>query len=91
VFSVSLFGGLVSSASATASVAKLASQGKISPAVAGIATVLTSVSSAFVSLPVVHQVTRDKALVRRLAFHTFAAIFTGLVLMALVEWFFAYL
>ncbi len=91
VLSVSFFGGFVSSASATASVAKLASQGKISPALAGIATVLTSVSSALVNLPVVHQVTHDKALVRRLAFHTFAAIFTGLVMMAFVEWFFSYL
>jgi uncharacterized membrane protein (DUF4010 family) len=91
VLSVSFFGGLVSSASATASVAKLASQGKISPSIAGFATVLTSVSSALVHLPIVSQVTHDKALVRKLAFHTLAAIFSGLVLMALVEWLFAYI
>jgi uncharacterized membrane protein (DUF4010 family) len=90
VLSVSFFGGFVSSASATASVAKLASQGKISPAIAGIATVATSVSSAFVNLPLVQQITRDKVLTRKLAFHTFSAIFSGLVLMALVEWLFSY-
>lgn len=90
VLAVSFLGGFVSSASATASAAKLASQGKISPAIAGISVVLTSVSSAFVNLPLVHQITHDRALVRRLAFHTFAAIFTGLVLMAIVEWTFSY-
>ncbi len=90
VLSVSFFGGFVSSASATASAAKLASQGKISPAIAGLATVLTSVSSAFVNLPLVHQITHDKVLVRKLAIHTIAAIMTGLLLMAVVEYTLSY-
>ena len=91
VLSISFLGGFVSSASATASAAKLASQGKITPAIAGIATVLTSVSSAFVNLPLVHQITGDKVLVRKLAVSTVACIFSGLLLMAIVEWFFSYI
>jgi uncharacterized membrane protein (DUF4010 family) len=91
VLTVSFFGGFVSSASATASAAKLASQGKISPAIAGIATVLTSVSSAFVNLPLVHQITGDKVLVRRLAISTGLCIFSGLLLMAVVEWMLSYI
>jgi uncharacterized membrane protein (DUF4010 family) len=91
VLAVSFFGGFVSSASATASAAKLASQGKISPAIAGIATVLTSVSSAFVNLPLVLQITHDKNLVRKLAISTVVCISAGLLLMAVVEWMFSYI
>ena len=87
VLSVSFLGGLVSSASATAAAAKLASQGKITPAIAGLATVLTSISSAFVNLPLVHQLTKDKTLTKNLGVTTFACIFAGLLLMVLVDWF----
>ena len=49
---VSICGGLVSSASTTATAAALSAAGKIDPATAGLATVLTSISSALVNLPV---------------------------------------
>jgi uncharacterized membrane protein (DUF4010 family) len=63
---VSLIGGLVSSASTTASGALLACSGRIAPDIAGIAVVLTSMSSALVNLPLVYRQTRQRALTRRL-------------------------
>jgi uncharacterized membrane protein (DUF4010 family) len=86
VLSVSFLGGLISSASSTAAVAKLAAQGKITASLAGLATVLASISSAFVNLPLVHQLTRDKTLTKNLAATTFVCIFAGLAIMALVAW-----
>lgn len=86
VLSVSFLGGLISSASTTAAAAKLAAQGKISTSVAGVATVLTSISSAFVNLPLVFQLTKDKTLTRRLGITTFICIVAGLLLMAIATW-----
>jgi uncharacterized membrane protein (DUF4010 family) len=86
VLAVSFLGGFVSSASATAAAAKLASQGSVTPVVAGVATVLSSVSSAFINLPLVRQITKDKDLTRELGFTTLACIISGLALMAFVAW-----
>ncbi|MGH7988230.1 MAG: MgtC/SapB family protein [Candidatus Binataceae bacterium] len=60
-------GGLVSSASATATAAALAASGKITPDVAGIAVVLASMASALADLPLVYQQTRQPSALRRLA------------------------
>lgn len=87
VLVISFMGGFVSSASTTAAAAKLASQGKITDTVAGIATVLSSIASAFVNLPLVYQLTRDRSLTKKLAFHTCGCILSGLALMAIVAWF----
>lgn len=86
VLSVSFLGGFVSSASTTAAAAKLAAQGKISPAVAGAATILTSISSAFVNLPIVLQITKDRELTKGLGVATLICILTGLIIMGLVAW-----
>jgi len=86
VLSVSFAGGLASSASTTAAAAELAAQGKVTAPIAAIATVLASIASAFVNLPLVHQLTHDKALTRRLGFATVACILAGLVLMGIVSW-----
>lgn len=67
MLATSVFGGLVSSASTTAAAATMASHGKISAALAGSATVVTSLTSAAVNLPIVWRTTRDKAVVRILA------------------------
>jgi uncharacterized membrane protein (DUF4010 family) len=61
-----VFGGLVSSASTTAAAATLAMHGNISPALAGSTTVLASLSSAAVNLPIVWRAA--KILVRHLNF-----------------------
>src|SRR5580704_13648867 len=62
-----VFGGLVSSASTTAAAATLAMHGSISPALAGSTTVLASLSSAAVNLPIVWRAAKNKEVVRRLS------------------------
>ncbi len=86
VLVVSLIGGFVSSASTTAAAAKLAAQGKITAPIAGLSTIMTSITSAFVNLPLVYQLTKDKALTRNLAITTTGCILAGLVLMAVTAW-----
>jgi uncharacterized membrane protein (DUF4010 family) len=66
-YGVSVVGGFVSSASAVASAANLASTGALSPSAAAIGTLLASVSSALVHLPIVARVAGDRALTRRVA------------------------
>lgn len=82
---VSIAGGLVSSASTTATAASLAAVGKIDPLTASVATVLTSVSSAIVNMPLVYQQTRQRTLTRRLAVATAVVVGFGLVTAA-IEW-----
>jgi uncharacterized membrane protein (DUF4010 family) len=73
-----IFGGLVSSASTTAAAATMAMRGKITPALAGSATVLTSLTSAAVNLPIVWRTTKDKAAVKALAIQMAAVVGTGI-------------
>ena len=80
---VSVAGGLISSASTTATAASLAAAGAISPSTAGVATVLTSIASAAVNVPLVYQQTRRPLLTRRLAFTTGAIATAGLVVLFL--------
>ncbi|MGA7216860.1 MAG: DUF4010 domain-containing protein, partial [Candidatus Sulfotelmatobacter sp.] len=72
-----IFGGLVSSASTTAAAATMAMHGKITAALAGSATVLTSLASAAVNLPIVWRTTKDKAALKGLAFKMATVIGTG--------------
>jgi uncharacterized membrane protein (DUF4010 family) len=53
VYATSVLGGLVSSASAVAAAASLASQGSISTTIAGISAVIASLTSAAVNLPLI--------------------------------------
>jgi uncharacterized membrane protein (DUF4010 family) len=73
-----VFGGLVSSASTTAAAATLAMHGNISPALAGSTTVLASLSSAAVNLPIVWRAAKNKAVVRRLSVEVFTVVGMGL-------------
>ncbi len=82
---VSFVGGLFSSASTAASAALMASDGKISPHLAGAAVVLTSVSSALVNLPLIYQQTRHKALGRAVALITLAVVLLGLGVLAVQQ------
>jgi len=75
---VSLIGGLVSSASTTASAALLASDGRITPSLAGAAAVLASVSSSLVCLPIIYQQTRHKTLSRAATLISIAVVLLGL-------------
>jgi uncharacterized membrane protein (DUF4010 family) len=74
-----LFGGLVSSASTTAAAATMAMRGKISPALAGSTTVLTSLASAAVNLPIIWRITKDKSVVRRLTLEMATIVSVGIV------------
>jgi uncharacterized membrane protein (DUF4010 family) len=73
-----IFGGLVSSASTTAAAATMAMHGKITAALAGSTTVLTSLASAGVNLPIVWRTTRDKAVTRALSIKMATVIGTGI-------------
>ncbi len=73
-----VFGGLVSSASTTAAAATLAMHGNISPALAGSTTVLASLSSAAVNLPIVWRAAKNKAIVRRLSVEVFTVVAMGI-------------
>jgi uncharacterized membrane protein (DUF4010 family) len=77
MFATGIFGGLVSSASTTAAAATMAMHGKISAALAGSTTVLTSLSSAAVNLPIVWRTTRNRAVVRRLTIQMATVIGVG--------------
>jgi uncharacterized membrane protein (DUF4010 family) len=74
-----LFGGLVSSASTTAAAVTMAMHGKISPSLAGSATVLASLASATVNLPIVWRITKDKSVVRRLTLEMALVVSTGII------------
>jgi uncharacterized membrane protein (DUF4010 family) len=67
VVAVSVIGGLASSASSTAAAATLAAHGQISPRQAAICTVLTSIASMVVNLPIVYRQFRNRRLILRLA------------------------
>ena len=73
-----IFGGLVSSASTTAAAATMAMHGKISASLAGSTTVLASLTSAAVNLPIVWRTTRDKTVMRRLTLEMATVIATGI-------------
>jgi uncharacterized membrane protein (DUF4010 family) len=78
-----VFGGLISSASTTAAAATLAMHGKISAALAGSTTVLASLASAAVNLPIVWRAAKDKTIVRRLAIEVFTVIAIGVAAVAI--------
>ena len=82
---LSLLGGIVSSASTTAAAATMVVHGKLSPQVAGVATVFASISSALVNLPLVERQTHDKKLTRSLTAVSFILVAIGLIVLALRE------
>jgi uncharacterized membrane protein (DUF4010 family) len=77
-----IFGGLVSSASTTAAAATMAMHGRISPSLAGSTTVLTSLASAAVNLPIVWRATKNKAVVRKVTIEMATVIGTGVLAVA---------
>jgi uncharacterized membrane protein (DUF4010 family) len=82
---LSLLGGTVSSASTTAAAATMAIHGKLSPDVAGVATVFASIASALVNLPLVQRQSHNKRLTRTLAIISLLLVAAGLVVLAARE------
>lgn len=78
---LSVLGGLVSSASTTATAAALVASGKISPAMGGVATVITSMASAVVDIPLVYQQIRPKSVVWKFALATGVIMALGIAAM----------
>jgi uncharacterized membrane protein (DUF4010 family) len=77
-----VFGGLISSASTTAAAATMAMHGRITAALAGSATVLTSLTSAAVNLPILWKTTKDKAVMKALTIQMATVIGTGIAAVA---------
>lgn len=80
---VSALGGLVSSASTTATAAIMVAHNQLDPAVAGMAVVLCSVSSALVSLPVAYHQTNEKKSVRKFIIFSSLMVLLGLIVLAI--------
>jgi uncharacterized membrane protein (DUF4010 family) len=83
---VSVLGGLVSSASTTATAAALFTSGKITATTAGIGAVLTSIASALVNLPLISRQARQPRLTRRLTAATAVISVAGILVLAAIEW-----
>ena len=73
-----IIGGLVSSASTTAAAATMAMHGKISAALAGSTTVLTSLASAAVNPPIIWRTTKNRAAIKSSALQMATVILTGI-------------
>lgn len=85
-YAISVIGGFVSSASAVASAAMLASSGKISPAVGGVGAILASLASAGVNVVLVSRFAHSRELVRKVAGATTLVLVVGLVAAGLTAW-----
>jgi uncharacterized membrane protein (DUF4010 family) len=75
-------GGLVSSASTTAAAVTMASHGQISASLAGSATVIASLTSTFINIPIIWKLTRDQNTARRIALQMMTVIVTGIIAVA---------
>lgn len=82
---VSILGGFVSSASTTAAAAALAMHGRISPGAAALSTVVTSIASTLVNVPIVYRETKDRRLIRILLLISVAITVLGLSVLGLVD------
>ena len=78
-YTVSLIGGAVSSASAVASAANLASAGTLPPHVAATGAVFASAMSAMVNLPLVARLAKDRLLTNRIAWTLGGIVLLGAV------------
>ncbi|MGH9667795.1 MAG: MgtC/SapB family protein, partial [Bryobacteraceae bacterium] len=83
---VSFLGGLVSSASATAAAGSLAANRQTSAQTAAICTVLASIASSLVNLPVVYRAGNPAGAVRQLTIVSAATAAIGLAVLAALFW-----
>ncbi|QIA26965.1 MgtC/SapB family protein [Thermaerobacter sp. PB12/4term] len=76
-YGVSFLGGLVSSASSAATAANLAAQGRIAPSQAAYGTVLASLASAVILVPIVQRAARGTALGRQILITIMGMVVAG--------------
>lgn len=81
---VSFLGGFISSAGATAAVGGLAAHHVIQPLTAAICTVLTSVASTLINLPIVYRTAKHSGTFRRLIIVTMVTIAIGLLVLGVI-------
>jgi uncharacterized membrane protein (DUF4010 family) len=79
---VSFLGGFVSSASATAAAGSLTVHHQISPPTAAISTVLASIASALVNLPIIYRNTHRTGIFRRMIVASAVTTLIGLAVLA---------
>ena len=82
---LSFLGGLVSSASTTATAATMAIHGKLPPDVAGVATVFASIASTLANLPFIQRQSHDKRITRTVAAVSLLLVVTGLIVLLVRE------
>ena len=87
IMATGFFGGFVSSASTTAAAATMASHERISAALAGSVTIVTSLTSALVSLPIVWKIISDKSAVKKLTFQLLSVLAVGVAVVMLDRYF----
>jgi uncharacterized membrane protein (DUF4010 family) len=87
VLLVSLVGGTVSSASTTAAVANLVTYGSVSALQAGTATVLTSIASTGMNLPIVSRQIADRGVAREIMLATALQAVVGTTVLFFETWF----
>jgi hypothetical protein len=78
---VSVFGGFVSSASTVGAAATLAIHSDITPQTTGSGAALTSMTSAFSNLPLLHQQIRNWVVTRRLTLLSLLVVAAGIAAM----------
>jgi uncharacterized membrane protein (DUF4010 family) len=82
---VSLIGGLASSASSTAAAAALVAHARISPFEAATCTVLASIASMLVNLPIIYRQLRDRRLLRTLTFFSVGVALLGVAVLIAIR------
>lgn len=82
---VSALGGLASSASATAAVAAISRHGQISSSTAALSTILASIASTLVNVPIVYRATRDRKVVRNLFLTSLLIVVLGLIALLVLD------
>jgi uncharacterized membrane protein (DUF4010 family) len=78
---VSVLGGLFSSASTTAAAANMALHGHVTQSQAGVAVVLTSISSALINLPIVQRQAALRSQMRGLVFSSGLQVIIGVTIL----------
>jgi uncharacterized membrane protein (DUF4010 family) len=87
LLAVSMVGGTVSSASTTAAAANLVAHGKATAMQAGLATVVTSIVSTAVNLPILYRHTHSKPIIKEITLATVLQMAGGIAMIVLqIHW-----
>lgn len=82
---ISVLGGLISSASTSATAAKMVAHAQVDPATGGTGVVLASLASALINLPIIYRNAKNSGLSRRLTAFTVLLVAIGVAVLGLSE------